>query len=384
MFAISRRRSPPPSRRRARDHGTASRAVAIVLPSLVPDDATGNDALGMRQVLTDAGYEVALFAGRIGGDLPGDLLAAAPDWIHRRAARVVYHLASGWAAGRAFLQRTSARVVVRDHNITPAAFFDDVNDEFAAAARSGEAERQRLANDPRVGCWLACSPFSAASATGLGADPAKVRVAAPLHPLEQLESAAPDLRRLRAWTEHPADALFVGRFAPNKGHLQMLAIAAHYRELFGRAPRLRLVGRFDPRLWRWRALLDQECTRLGLGSDVEIIGEVDLATLKAAYLTSHAFLCCSEHEGFCIPLVEAGALGVPVVATDRGAVASTLAPDAAVLRDASADEIAVALHRVLNDPALRDRLVQNQRAHVRAHFAAEVVARQILAALETC
>ncbi len=350
----------------------------------MPDDATGNDALGMRQVLADAGYEVALFAGRIGGDLPGATLAAAPDWIREHDARVVYHLASGWAAGRAFLQRTSARVVVRDHNITPAVFFDDVNEEFAVAARSGEADRQRLANDARVGCWLACSPFSAASATALGADPAKVRIAAPLHPLGQLETAAPDLRRLRAWTERPADALFVGRFAPNKGHLQMLAVAAHYRELFGRAPRLRLVGRFDPRLWRWHALLDQECARLGLKDDVEIVGEVDLATLKAAYLTSRVFLCCSEHEGFCIPLVESGALGVPVVATDHGAVASTLAPGAPVLREASADQIATALHRVLGDPALRDRLVQRQRAHAREHFAPDVVARQVLAALETC
>ncbi len=361
---------------------TQPRPVAIVLPSLVPGDATGNDALGMAEVAAAAGHETQIFAGRIAAGLPADPIAAALDWIERRSALVVYHLASGWAAGRALLERTRSPIIVRDHNITPSRFFLGVSEEFLAATQAGEADRRHLAVNGRVRCFITCSPFSAGELQSLGADPARLRIAAPLHPLDQLETAAPDPRRLRLWAADPADALFVGRFAPNKGHLRLLRVAARHRELFGEALRLRIVGRQDPRLHRWQALVRQECRRLDLDSSVDFTGEVDLPLLKAAYLTSRLFLCCSEHEGFCLPLIEASTLGLAAVALDHGAIGSTLGPGALVLpATADDDEIAVALHRTLRDARLRDALLAAQRAHARQHFSRALVAEEILKAL---
>src|SRR5581483_5742642 len=160
-------------------------------------------------------------------------------------------------------------------------------------------------------------------------------------------------RRRRARRGGPT-ALFVGRLAPNKGHRRALRVAAAYAELFGEPLRLRFVGFHDPRWARWIAVLGRERESLGLGSTVDFVGSLTEAELKSAYLTSHVFLCCSEHEGFCVPLVEASELGLPVVAAYQDAVADTLGPSGLVLREASDDALAVAVRRVLRDPELRD------------------------------
>jgi glycosyltransferase involved in cell wall biosynthesis len=187
---------------------------------------------------------------------------------------------------------------------------------------------------------------------------------------------------LRRWAARPADVLFVGRIAPNKGHRRLLRIAATYAELFGRPLRIRLVGSYDRRWSAWLAVLARDRARLGIDGAVEVVGTLSTAELRAAYLTSRLLLCCSEHEGFCVPLVEAARLGLPVVATYQPAVAETLGPDALVLRDASDDVAAVAIHRVLQDARLRDALVRAQAERFTRRYATEAVERAFVAAVE--
>jgi glycosyltransferase involved in cell wall biosynthesis len=83
-----------------------------------------------------------------------------------------------------------------------------------------------------------------------------------------------------------------------------------------------------------------------------------------------------------VPLAEAASLGVPVVATDQAAVAETLGERALVLRDASDDVVAVAIHRVLHDAALRDALVRAQKERFAERYANAAVERRFLAAVE--
>jgi glycosyltransferase involved in cell wall biosynthesis len=69
-------------------------------------------------------------------------------------------------------------------------------------------------------------------------------------------------------------------------------------------------------------------------------------------------VCLSEHEGFCIPLLEAMAHDTPVVAFAAAAVPGTLA-DGGVLLDAKAPStVAAAVHRVVADKAVRDAVVE--------------------------
>ncbi|MBY0279177.1 glycosyltransferase [Candidatus Binatia bacterium] len=350
------------------------------MPSLQRGDATGNDALGMHAALVSRGWDVRLFAE--GGDrtLGFGTSSEARSFL-RDGAAALFHQGTQWDNGVRIFERASGVRIARDHNVTPASFFAGVSDDFVGASNVGLAQRERLARDPSI-AWIAASAMNAGELVALGASAARVAVVPPFHQAEELAAVEPDEAALRRWVALPADVLFVGRLAPNKGHRRLLRIAATYAELFGRRLRIRLVGSHDRRWAPWLALLARDREQLRLGDSIEYLGTLSTAELKAAYLTSRMLLCCSEHEGFCVPLVEAGRLGVPVVATWQQAVAETLGPDALVLRDADDDVVATAVHRVLEDGTLRDALVAAQQARYATRYAPAAIERAFLAAVE--
>lgn len=356
------------------------RRVAILVPSLVRGDATGNDVLGMRRALERRGFAVRVFAD--GGDagLGYESAASARGWLHDGAA-VIFHQATQWDNGFQLLRRATGLRIVRDHNVTPAAFFEDVSDDFAHASRVGARQRAQLARDPSVR-WIAASGTNAGELARLGADPARIAVVPPFNQAEELARVVPDEAALRRWAALPADVLFVGRLAPNKGHRRLFRIAATYAELFGRPLRVRLVGSYDRRWSAWLELLKRDRARLALDGSIELVGALTAGELHSAYLTSRMLVCCSEHEGFCVPLVEAARLGVPVVATWQAAVAETLGPEGLVLRDAGDDVVAAAVGRVLRDADLREQLVAAQAARFARLYADDAVERAFLAAVE--
>jgi glycosyltransferase involved in cell wall biosynthesis len=96
---------------------------------------------------------------------------------------------------------------------------------------------------------------------------------------------------------------------------------------------------------------------------VHLVGSVGDAALGAYYEVADAFVCVSEHEGFCVPVLEAMAHDLPVVARATTAVPETVG-DAGVLVAGTAprDAVAVAVHRVLSDRPTRDALVERGRA----------------------
>lgn len=354
--------------------------VAILVPSLLRGDATGNDALGMQRALAARGIEARLFAD--GGDrsLGYGTIAEARTYLGSDGA-AIFHQGTQWDNGLKLFERVRGVRIARDHNVTPPAFFEGVSDDFVHASNVGIAQRTRLARDAAVS-WIAASETNAAELRELGAAASRVAVVPPFHQAEELAEVPPDEVALRRWAAVPADVVFVGRLAPNKGHRRLFRVAARYAELFGRPLRIRLVGSYDRRWASWLAVLARERTRLGISPSVEYLGTVTPAELKAAYLTSRLLLCCSEHEGFCVPLVEAARLGVPVIATWQQAVAETLGPDGLVLRDVDDDVVAVAIHRVLEDGALRERLVQAQRARYERLYSPAAIAERFVAVVE--
>jgi len=365
---------------RGRSPSAARRRAAILLPSLYGGDATGNDAIAMCETLAAIGFDARLFAENGDPTLGAHPAAAARDFAERDTL-VIFHQATQWDHGFELFRDLPGARVVRDHNVTPPEYFEGLSDDFARASVVGIRQRERFARDASIALFVAASAINARELVDLGAEPGRVVVVPPFHRAAELADVAPDEAALRRWSVGGPTALFVGRLAPNKGHRRALRVAAAYAELFGEPLRLRFVGFHDPRWARWIAVLGRERESLGLGSTVDFVGSLTEAELKSAYLTSHVFLCCSEHEGFCVPLVEASELGLPVVAAYQDAVADTLGPSGLVLREASDDALAVAVRRVLRDPELRDAVVAAQRRNVRERFARDRVRDAFLRAI---
>ena len=120
---------------------------------------------------------------------------------------------------------------------------------------------------------------------------------------------------------------------------------------------------------------------LGLGDPVSLTGAVPAGALAAHYRTADVFVCLSEHEGFCIPILEAWAHGVPVIGYAAAAVPETVAGGGLLLGRKDPSVVAAAVHRVIGDGSLRQALVEAGSARIAA-FALERTRAEFVGSLE--
>jgi glycosyltransferase involved in cell wall biosynthesis len=162
-----------------------------------------------------------------------------------------------------------------------------------------------------------------------------------------------------------ADLLFVGKISPHKAPHDLVKMLAVYRRLYDPAARLHLVG--SPLGEHYGPALDAFVDKLGLSDAVFVTGSLSPAELEAYWAVADVFVCASDHEGFCVPLVEAMGHGVPVVAYGVTAVPETVGSAGLVLDNKEPLLFAAAVDRVMIDPELRRRLAAGAVERVAAY-----------------
>ncbi len=315
--------------------------VSQVLCAAGPVDAVTNQALACRARFEQWGWGgkdyAAVSASGIdrGAIKPLHRLSPAPDEV------LLLHY-SGYARGLERLFDSRRRSALISHNITPARFFWD-NDPLAAV--HCELGHEQLAD-------LSLGIGALAGVSTYNADELRVmsgRAAAVIPVLF-------DRARLPSPGGPPAGPptiLFVGRLAPHKRQDLVIQSFAAYRQ---HQPDARLVLVGVPHSSAHLRALEHLAQKLAPGA-VKFDSAVTPARLWDYYRSAHVFLCLSEHEGFCIPLLEAFHFGVPVVARDAAAIAEVLG-DAGVLlgRDDGVVTVAELLRIVVGDAELRAEL----------------------------
>jgi glycosyltransferase involved in cell wall biosynthesis len=158
----------------------------------------------------------------------------------------------------------------------------------------------------------------------------------------------------RAKRDGGARWLFVGRVSPHKAQHEVIQALAVYRKVYDPRARLAIIGSAASQAYA--VALERFAAELGLGDAVDLVGSVPDGVLAAHYRTADVFVCCSHHEGFCVPLLEAMHHDVPVVAVEAAADPETLG-DGGVLVERSAAHVAAAVHRVVDDASTRAAVV---------------------------
>jgi glycosyltransferase involved in cell wall biosynthesis len=152
--------------------------------------------------------------------------------------------------------------------------------------------------------------------------------------------------------------LFVGRIIPNKRFEDLIKVFFIYQQYIDPNCRLLLVGE-SKGFERYFDALVRYVDELEL-KDVVFTGHVDTDDLAAYYRSADLFLCLSEHEGFCVPLIEAFRFGVPVMAFEAGAVPETLGGAGILIREKRFEEIAEMAHLLVHDSKFREKVVAGQ------------------------
>lgn len=335
----------------------------------------------MQAVLQQRGLDARLFANetRATGveSLPATRIKSflkSPDDV------LIYHYSMGWNFGLDLLRDLKRRTVVKYHNITPPEFFADFSLDYENVCRHG---REQLRDIAQADCdlYLADSEYNAQELLQEGVDNSKCFVVAPFHQIDKLERLAPDAEVLDNFVNDTVNILMVGRVAPNKGHVALIKTLAVYRREYNPDARLLLVGKEDKPLESYSQYLRQMIAHLDLNGSVVFAGCVSDEQLKSYYLAADFFLLTSEHEGFCVPLVEAMAMKVPIIACASSAIPSTVGKAGLVWEELNPYLLAESIDYLNRDESLSAALGLAGRRRFEEHFSNARIAEDFLSVL---
>lgn len=321
-------------------------------------DAISNEALLLRALFRSWGFTSDIFcegrrilpalrheAREVNDYVP----VARPDDI------VLLHLSVGSPLNELFA-RLPVRKALLYHNITPPHYFRLVSPYTAHWLSVGLQQAKALAGVATVN--LADSRFNALELEAMGYPPVSV------FPLFLNLPPTPPARP-RPACENPKNGisvLFVGRCAPNKKIDDLVLAFGWFQKYVEPHSRLVHIGSFAG-MERYRTLIQSMACEMQL-DHVEFTGSVAQAQLERRYAEADLFLCLSDHEGFCIPLLEAMRHDVPVLALARAAIPETLDGAGVLFQERNFALIAETMGRVARDAVLRQAILADQRARV--------------------
>jgi glycosyltransferase involved in cell wall biosynthesis len=354
--------------------------VGIAHQSVIAGDAIGNDIVGMYGLLTRLGFAPIVVCQNADPTL-GLAFHAVHDFRADSIDLLIYHHSQYWEEGELLLRQVNCPVLFRYHNITPARFFAPYAPRYAALCTEGRNMNRRLATYDRQHVWVADSNFNSDDLIADGIDNTRHFVVPPFNRAEQLLRISSGAR----YDAPEVNLLFVGRFVPNKGHIHLLRVLQPFVHKLGFNARLTIVGHIDPPLAAYYEDVVQAIGILGLDAHVEIKHRCSDAELTELFRSAHSFLCFSEHEGFCVPIVEAQAIGIPTLGAAMTAVAETAGRNQLFdqLPESSADYLFYAelLAKVVTDEPLREQLVVSAERNVCDRFISEPVENAFTGAL---
>jgi glycosyltransferase involved in cell wall biosynthesis len=321
-----------------------------LVPAFHRGDAIGDEATELKGFLRSRGYESEIYCLTRDRGLEGEarLFGEFPKPSASDITLLHFALPSPLTQGLAALPSKKAIIY---HNITPSVFFERLNPEMARISRIGRRELRWL--QPSVDLALADSEFNRLELAALGyrnthTFPLFVDFAKYERPVSRFMF---DFLR-----DNRVNILFVGRVAPNKRIENLIKTVFYFKKYISPLVRLIVVGKTNtfPSYYESVSRMADEFHLKP--EEVRFLGHIPDEEMYAVYKASDVFLSLSEHEGFCLPLVESMIFDLPVVALASTAVPYTLGESGVLVRAFRPDRVAELVDIVARDTALREKL----------------------------
>jgi L-malate glycosyltransferase len=328
-----------------------------VLATLGYGDAIGHEVLGIQRVLRGAGYESDIFVETADERLE----SLTRDYrelvdFSQRDNLLLHHFSLGSKASRTAFALPD-RMALIYHNITPPEYFVGLHRRLARQCFRGRRELRAYAD--RCDLAMGDSEFNRLDLESLGFRRTAVLPVVP--DFSHLERE-PRWMLAQDFDDDWSNIVFVGRVITNKKIEDLIRCFHAYRTIFNPRSRLIIVGSYSG-FERYLASLNHLAATLD-GTHVHFVGHVSDEELVAFYEIADLFLCASEHEGFCVPIVEAFYKEVPVLAYAATAVPATMDGAGVLYHDKTPAHVAHLMDSIVSNAALRDRIVEGQLAAV--------------------
>ncbi|MCR4896973.1 MAG: glycosyltransferase family 4 protein [Lachnospiraceae bacterium] len=333
--------------------------IVQMLPSLGYGDAIGNDVLALDDAMREAGYDTAIYAVNIDERLSGDRIHPVSEYVDAPSTTVIYHLSIGDALND-YAATLTARLLIIYHNITPLHFlYPEFPFPLSYALRGRD---QMRALGKKAVAAFGDSDYNRRELVDAGYTcPTEVLPILIRFPDYEKTPSAEVMERYKNDTAVKVN--FTGRMSPNKCIHDVMAAFAYYQKAVNEDSRLFLVG-FHTETRPYYPALKRYEEQLG-ARNILFSGHIPFDQILAYYRSSDVFVCLSEHEGFCVPLVEAMYFGIPIIAYDCAAVGETLGDGGLLLQDKSPAVVGEAINLVMTDDALRQTLIEKGRERLK-------------------
>jgi L-malate glycosyltransferase len=324
-----------------------------IVPSLNFGDAVSSDVIAIRDALQKKGYESDIYAKLIHPKVIKQ--AKHLSLYHGNPSNIlIYHFAVAGRDVTDFVKNLPDKKILLYHNITPAEYFYNYDDVLYDLCSRGRKELAGLSKHFEMG--LGDSTFNCMELEKLGF---------------KCTSTLPiliDFKKYEVFDEKLDSKLkqngkkkiiFVGRIAPNKKQEDVIKTFYFYCKYINKSSTLYLIGRRE--INPYVKQLEELVETLELSENVVFTGVLNDNELNSYYRNADVFLCMSEHEGFCVPLVESMHFDLPIVAYNSSAISETLGNSGILLNEKNYVLSAELLNVLIEDSSFREAIIKNQR-----------------------
>ena len=350
--------------------------IIQVTPTLSYGDAIGNHAIALHHLFEEKGYSSEIYAEFISKDVDRNIVQSIDDWKEPEKDDIlIYHLAIGWQYIHLVLNANCRKICIY-HNVTPASFFENYSDAMYIHCLDGMSSVRELAH---AFDYVICdSEYNKQSLVEMGYD-CKIDTVPILVPFEDYKQEPSEEIIQQYQGKKGNNILFTGRVVPNKKTEDVIHAFSLYKKYYDNDARLFIVGRYRDNPTYFKHL--SEYIRENDFKDIIFTGHITFAEVLAYYQIADLFVCMSEHEGFCVPLIEAMYFDIPIIAYDATAVKYTLGDSGVLVKEKNFSEIASMMNRILSQEEVKEEILEGQRKRLE-NFSTEKVQKELMECLE--
>ena len=327
-----------------------------ILPTISPGDAIGNEVIEIRNILRKWGYKSDVYAQNIHPEM--SKIAKEYTTYKKVSSKdniLIFHFSIGSEVSD-FVKTLPDQKILRYHNITPHKYFIGINDYLANLLRNGRNELRSLCNT--VDLALGNSEYSRLELQELGFE--NTGVLPIIVDFEKYDN--PNHNLVERYEDDYVNILFVGQISPQKRQEDIIKTYYYYKCINPKS-RLFLVGNYEVSERYYKQL--QELIRKLKLKDIHITGMVDFKDMVSYYKLADIFLCMSDWESFCVPLLESMFCDIPIIAYNSTAVPYTLGKAGILIMEKNYEEIAEMINLLIEDTELRNRIIKTQNERLK-------------------
>lgn len=326
--------------------------IIQIAHALTKDDAASRQLINMDAMLQELGYDTAMYAHKVDNQL-GDSVRTMEGFHADKDDIVIYHMTTGTSFNN-WVANYPHKIVMYYHNITPAKFF--FGNAWGSWWKCIKGRRQLKKIVKNTFFSWAASEYSRKELEALGLQ----------HTRELSIAVEPDKythyelvqELLDKYNDDVTTLLMVGRGVPHKKLDEAIEAVAWYKNNISDKIRLVLAGNVKPSYGKKLYTMAQ---KLNVEDNVLFTGKISNEELCTWFRIVDGVLSLSEHEGFCVPLVEGMIFDKPVFAYACSAVPETLGKAGILIYDKSPKNIATTIHNVLTDEEILDKLAAGRK-----------------------